>query len=260
MGAFCRSFLSERLKLRHSLLGWLLLLGGSFVPVIMFAVRMKQGSRLAAMHLAGTFWDKHWTESWESLSIMILPLMVVLLTTHILQVEFRNNGWKQVHASPQHPAMIFLAKLATVLVALAQLFLVVNLGLYLSGALPGLLKGGVGPASSPLHLGRILWLNATCYLECLPIVAIQFLLGWRFRSFLVPVGVGVAGWILSLVLINTKWNFLVPFNHTGIDYLIATGHLRGLELPVGLPWLSCGTFSLVTIASLTLFLRRGEKG
>ena len=237
-----------------------LVLGGAFVPVIMFAVRLKQWSRLAAMHQAGTFWDNHWTESWESLSILILPLMVVLLTTHILQVEYRNNGWKQVHASPQHPAMIFLAKLATVLVALVQLFLVVNVGLYLAGALPGLLKAGVGPWPGPFHLGRILWLNATCYLECLPIVAIQFLLGWRFRTFLVPVGTGVASWILSLVLINTKWNLLVPFNYTGIDYLVATGHLKGLQGPVGLPWLSCVLFVLVTLASLALFLGRGDKG
>jgi len=204
LAAFFSSFQSERIKLRRSLLGWLILCGGSFVPAIMLAVRLRRQQQLPALHHLGTFWEKHWIESWESLSIMILPLMVVLLTTLILQVEYRNNTWKQVHASPQTWGTIFGAKLAVVLLALLQLFVVINLGLYLAGALPSILSSAAGSSSSPFPWVRLLAMNVSYFIECLPIVAIQFMLALRFRNFLIPIGIGIAGWILSLVLINTS--------------------------------------------------------
>ena len=260
LSTFFSSFLSERIKLRRSLLGWLILCGGSFVPAIMLAVRIRRQQQLPALHRLGIFWEKHWTESWESLSIMILPLMVVLLTTLILQVEYRNNTWKQVHASPQTWGTIFSAKLAVVLLALLQLFVVINLGLYLAGALPSLLFSAGGTSSSPIPWLRLLARNTNYFIECLPIVAIQFMLALRFRNFLVPVGVGVAGWILSLVLINTNYNFLIPYNYTGLDYLISTGHRSGQNLPASLWVLACSTFAVLTLLSFALYSRQADKG
>jgi hypothetical protein len=260
LSSFFSSFLSERIKLRRSLLGWLILCGGSFVPAIMLAVRIRRQQQLSGWHSLGIFWEKHWVESWESISIMILPLMVVLLTTLILQVEYRNNTWKQVHASPQTWGTIFSAKLAVVLLALLQLFVVINLGLYLAGALPSLLFAGDGVSSSPIPWMRLLARDANYFLECLPIVAVQFMLALRFRNFLVPVGIGVAGWILSLVLINTNYNFLIPYNYTGIDYLISTGHRSGQNLPASLWKLACGTFTVLTLVSYAFYSRQADKG
>jgi hypothetical protein len=258
--AFLNALLSERIKLRRSLLGWLILCGGLFIPAIMFAVRMRRLQQLPALHQAGVYWQRHWTESWESISIMILPLMVVLITTLILQVEYRNNTWKQVHAAPQSWAVVFFAKLAVVLTALLQLFLVVNAGLYMAGALPSLFVRDTGPLSSAIPFAFLWKLNARCFIGCMPIVALEFLLALRFRNFLVPVGVGAAGWILSLVLINTPWNYLVPYNYTGIDYLIATGHRTGNNLPASLPVLSLVAFAAFTAVGCALYATRKDKG
>jgi len=258
--AFFNAFLSERIKLRRSLLGWLILCGGSFVPAIMLAVRIRRQQQLPSWHRQGIFWERHWVESWESLSIMILPLMVVLLTTLILQVEYRNNTWKQVHASPQTWGTIFSAKLAVVLLSLFQLFVVINLGLYLAGAFPSLLFSAEGTPSSPVPWMRLLARDSIYFIECLPIVGIQFMLALRFRNFLVPVGIGVAGWILSLVLINTNYNFLLPYNYTGIDYLISTGHRSGQNLPATLGKLACGTFAALTWVSYAFYSRQADKG
>ena len=258
--ALLRSLRSERLKLRRSLLGWLILLGGSFVPVIMFAVRIKRQEQMHALHRLGTFWEKHWTESWESISIMILPLLVVLVTTLIIQVEYRNNTWKKVHTSPQTWGTIYVAKMAVTLLALLEVFVVVNTGLWVAGALPGLLLGGAGPSSSPIPLALLATRNALYFVECLPIVALQFLLALRFRNFLVPVGAGVGGWILSLVLINTSYNYLVPYNYTGIDYLVSTGHRSDQNLPASLWVLSCGAFLGITLVSYVIYSRREDKG
>ena len=258
--ALLRSFRSERLKLRRSLLGWLILLGGGFVPAIMFAVRIKRRQQLHDLHRMGTFWEKHWTESWESISILILPLLVVLVTTLIIQVEYRNNTWKQLHTSPQTWGTIYTAKMAVTLLALLEVFVVINAGLFVAGALPSLLLGGTGPSSSPMPIALLATRNALYYVECLPIVALQLLLALRFRNFLVPVGAGVAGWILSLVLINTRYNYLVPYNYTGVDYLVSTGHRSGQNLPASLWVLSCGAFVAIAFVGYVLYSRREDKG
>ncbi|HET6331426.1 MAG TPA: ABC transporter permease [Holophagaceae bacterium] len=258
--AFLNALLSERIKLRRSLLGWLILCGGLFVPTIMFAVRMRRLQQLSVLHQAGVYWQRHWMESWESISIMILPLMVALIATLILQVEYKNNTWKQVHTSPQSWGTIFSAKLAMAFWALLQLFLVLNAGLYLAGALPSLFARGTGPLSSPIPFAFLVKLNTSCFVDCLPILALEFLLALRFRNFLVPVGVGAGGWILSLVLINTPYNFVVPYNYTGIDYLITAGHRTGSNLPASLLVLSLGTFTVFTAVSYILYARHKDKG
>ena len=78
-------------------------------------------------------------------------------------------------------------------------------------------------------------------------------------SGFVPVGVGTAGWILALVVINTKYNFLVPYAYTGIDYLVALRHRSGANLPMSLGLLSLGVFAVVILAGQVLYFRKGTQ-
>jgi hypothetical protein len=260
MTSFLASLQSERLKLKRSLLGWLVLAGGLFVPVIMLGVRLHQRQQLAAQYRAGTFWEKHWTQSWESISILILPLMIILIATLIVQVEYRNNTWKQLHASPQALVTIFLAKLSMVLSALLLFFVVLNAGLYLAGSLPVHFVEGVSPAASPIPYRLLLARNARFFVDCLPVVALQYLLALRCKNFLVPVGVGTAGWISSLVLINTPYCVVVPYGYAGVDYLFTSGYREGRSLPLNLQALALGTFAVFSLAAYGLYATRKDRG
>ncbi len=194
---------AEWLKQRRSLAGWLILAGGLFTPLIIFAVRLRQNRGLPTLYASSGFWEKHWTQSWESITIMILPMMGILITALVAQIEFRNNTWKQVHASPLRPAAVFFAKLAVILAMLLQLFVVLNAGVYLSAVLPALLLGHAQPAD-PVPAGLFLARNLRFFVDCLPVVALQYALALHFRNFMVPVGAGIGVWILTIGMFNTR--------------------------------------------------------
>src|ERR1039458_8588590 len=140
---FLHCFQSEWIKKRRTLSSWLVIIGAFFTPAIVLMVRLVRSRGLYAESISSNFWEKLWTSSWESMAIFLLPLGLILATSLITQVEFKNNTWKQLHTAPQTLTTIFLAKLAVIVVMILQCFILFNLGIYLSGVIPCLLTKGV---------------------------------------------------------------------------------------------------------------------
>ena len=251
---------AEWLKRRRSLGGWLVLGGGLFTPLIVFAVRLRQHRGLPALYGSGTFWEKHWTESWESISILILPVMCVLIPALVAQIEFRNQTWKQVHAAPQSAASVFFAKLAVVVAMLVQLFVVLNLGIWLSGVAPALVFGDVSAPAESLPVAKFMARNLAFFVDCLPALALQYALALHFRNFMVPVGIGMAGWMFAIGTMSSRVTYLVPFSYPGRDYLVDTGYRSGHGLPVGLMTLALATFALFTLVGFAMFAGKKDRG
>ncbi|MEO8451507.1 MAG: ABC transporter permease [Gemmatimonadota bacterium] len=258
--AFFRCLASERLKLRRSLASWLILAGGLFVPVIVLAARLRRPSALPALYRSPDFWEKHWTQSWESMSILILPMMVILIAALVAQLEYRNNTWKQVHTSPQPLATIFLAKLMMILVMLVQLFVVLNVGVFLSGALPALLVKNSAAFAPPIPYALFAKRNLHFFIDCLPVVALQYLLSLQFKNFMVPVGVGLALWIGSIGFLNTSFNYAFPYALTGVDFLIDGKYRTATYLPVNVQSIAVASFVAVSLVSYVLYATKKERG
>jgi hypothetical protein len=257
-GAFLRALRAERLKLRRSLTTPAILLGGLFVPAVLLAVRFRQRARTETLAASGTYWRHHWLESWESLSVLVVPLLLVLVTTLVVHLEYRHDTWKQVHASPVRPSVLFLAKLALLLGLLLEVFVVVSAGLGVAGWLPvRVLTGGHGGPLPLADLGR--W-NARLLVDCLPVVGIQYAMALRFRNVLVPLGVGVLAWIAGLVVINTPYVVAVPYAYVGVDYLVLLGHRKAGTLPVSIPPLALCAFGASLLAGYALDALAGDRG
>lgn len=253
-------FRAEWLKQRRSLAGWLILAGGLFTPLIIFAVRLHQSRGLPALYASDGFWEKHWMQSWESITIMILPMMGVLITALVAQIEYRNNTWKQVHASPLRLASVYFAKLAVILAMLLQLFVVLNVGVYLSALVPALVLGHVDAPAAPVPAGLFLARNLRFFVDCLPAVALQYALALHFRNFMVPVGAGIGVWILTIGMFNTRVSYLIPFSYPGLDYMMDSGYRTGAGLPAGIQALALGTFALFTLAGYAMYAGKKDRG
>ena len=256
---FCRVVSSEWLKRRRSLTGWLVAGAAAFVPSIIFLSRFRRIGALPALYRDPEFWPRLWVQAWEAMALMILPLAVILLVSLITQIEDRNNGWKQVHASPVPLAAIFLAKLAVIHVLVAQLVILFTAAIYLAGVLPAIVIPGVPAPVKPFPLATAIARDAAFLIDSLPIVALQYLLALRFRTFLAPLAVGMALWILSVGTISWQYNYLIPYSHAGLDYLIVEYH-RPRPLPAGLPAIAGVCFVVFTVAGYVMYARRRDKG
>jgi hypothetical protein len=247
---FLRLVGAERLKQKRNLTPWLLFGAASFVPLIVFLVRSRHRADLPKIYAGESFWLDLWKLNWESIALLILPIVTILSTSLILQVEDRNNAWKQVHASPQPWAATYLAKLAIVLGTVVQFIILVHLVIYLSGLLPAWLfpELEVPSAAFPWEIfARRSW---GYFVDSLPVVALQFFLALRFRNLLGPVGVGLGIWVLSLGMLNTSINYLIPTSYSGMDYLVDTGYKTFPNLPLSVRTLALGYFLLFAAAGL----------
>jgi lantibiotic transport system permease protein len=257
---FLAAVRSEWLKQRRSLASWLAFGGGVFIPGVITAIRLLRPAGLRDLYRAPGFWERLWTQTWESMAIMIVPLAVMLAASVIVQIEYRNNTWKQLHATPQPLATIFLAKLVMILKLAVQLFFWCNAGIYLAGVIPALVFRDVDYPSSPIPLRYLLGRNLDFFVDALPIVALQYLLALRFKSFMAPLGAGFALWILALGALPWEYNYLVPYSYLAIDYTLTVPSKVSHALPLPTQVFAVAYFVLFTLAAYVLYARRSDKG
>jgi hypothetical protein len=128
---FINSFQSEWLKKKRSLATWLVVAGAFFTPSIILLSRIKNADKLAALYASDDFWQRLWNQTWESMAVFLLPVGIILATALIVQIEYKNNAWKQLHTTPQRFATIFFAKFLVILIMLVEVFVLFNVGMYL---------------------------------------------------------------------------------------------------------------------------------
>ena len=250
---------SEWLKRRRSLTTWLVAGSAAFVPSIIFLSRFRRIDALPAVYADADFWPRLWVQAWEAMALMILPLASMLLVSLITQIEDRNNGWKQVHASPLPLAAVFLGKLTVIVVLLIEMVLLFTGAIYLAGILPAAMLPSVDAPPRPFPLAAFLARDVHFVVDTLPIVAAQFLLALRFRTFLAPLAIGMALWILSVGTISWHYNFVIPYSHAGLDYLIVE-YRRARPLPASLPAIAGASFFVLTVAGYAVYASRRDKG
>ncbi len=259
IGALCRATWSEWLKRRRSLTTWLVIGSAAFVPTIIFLARFRRTDALPALYRAPRFWDSLWVQAWESMALMILPIAVMLMVSLIAQIEDRNNGWKQVHAAPLPLPAIFMAKLTVVLILIAQLICAFVGAIYLAGIGPALFLSSVSVPPQPFPVAAFLARAFDFFVDVLPIVALQYLLALRFRTFLTPLALGMALWILSIGTISWKYSFVIPYSYATLDYLLVE-YRRPLILPFAPRLIAAPCFFVLTVAGYAVYSLRGDKG
>lgn len=256
---FIRSFQSEWLKKKRSLASWLVFAGAFFTPLVILAARIKNHDKLSALYVSEDFWQKLWYQTWESMAAFLLPIGIILATGLIAQIEYKNNAWKQLHTTPQNYATIFFAKMLVILVMLVEVFVLFNLAIYLSAVIPALIFSNIPYPTAPIPYQQFLQGNFNFFIDCLPILALQFLISLQFKNFLVPVGAGFAVWFLGLGMNAWEYSFVFPYIHSTLDFLQSSGNLRR-ELPVNLQLLASVYFVVITLISYILYATKNEKG
>lgn len=259
MGTFLRAVSSEWLKRRRSLTTWLVIGSAGFVPAIIFLSRFRRVDVLPGLHANPRFWELLWRQACESMALMILPLAVMLMVSLVTQIEDRNNAWKQVHAAPLPLPVIFAAKLTIVLALVAALVLLHTAAVYAAGILPAVILPGVQRPAQPFPFLAFIARDVAFFIDALPIVAAQYALALRFRSFLAPLAIGMAVWILSVGTISWSYNFLIPYSYAGLDYLIVEYH-RAVPLPASPRVIAAACFSVFTLAGYVVYASRRDKG
>jgi lantibiotic transport system permease protein len=253
---FINSFESEWLKRRRSAASWLTVVGALFIPLIILAGRMINFKTLYSSTISPGIWEKLFNWSWKPMSFFMLPLGVILATGLITQIEFKNNTWKQLHAGPQSLSIIFFTKLSVILVMLFQFFVLFNIGIYLEGALPALIFRGIPYPEDPIPFMDFFKLNIKCFICCLPIVALQYLVSLQFRNLLISLGIGLGMYVASMMANSWEHGYVMPYIYSALNYM---GEGRGMNPPVSIYVFSLCYFFLFTILGYILYITKKDR-
>lgn len=248
---YLHSLQSEWLKTKRSAASWLCIIGGFFVPVINLIYFLVKKITITNKMTQGHNWENHFYNLMHNMEAFLLPMGVILASSLITQMEYKNNTWKQLHTTPQSYTTIFFAKFSVIAIMTFKFFLFFNIGILLSGVIPCLIYETLPNESFPFVL--LLKANIKIFILCMPIVAIQYLISLHFKNFLVPVGIGLVGLIGTIIGGTWEYIFISPFSYTVMDFMhVPTSfNLYGRAI-------LC--FGIIMLISYFLYLRKKEKG
>lgn len=256
---FIASFLSEWMKRKRSAASWLVFVGGFFIPTIILLAQIIEPIDLPTQNSSPDYWKHFFRLNWESMSMFLLPMGLVLSTSLIAQIEYKNNTWKQVMTTPQLPATIFFAKFAVILVMMVQFFILFNIGIYLAAIIPSFIFSDVPYPQAPYDFLLMLEITGKSFVACLPVLALQFLLSMHFRNFLASVGIGLVLIIASLFVISSTNGYLMPYAYNAYNFFMTSGSSE-IKTAVDIYLMASLYFIVITALNFYLFLRKSERG
>jgi hypothetical protein len=248
---------AEWIKKRRSLASWLVIIGGFFIPLVNLLIFIFYPKQIIAMHESGHFWKLLFDNSWKPMAFMLLPMGIVLAVSLITQLEFKNNTWKQLHATPVLLANIYFSKLLVILVMMAQLFILFNIGIYLSAVFPSFVNSKIPFPNYVMDAGYLLNGNAMYFIASMPLVALQYLISLKFKNFLIPVGAGLVLVVGGLMALSWEYIFAVPTAYTALHFLQAKSSTVPQHYLV--LW-SVGYFIVFSLLGFWLYISKKEKG
>lgn len=216
---FVSAIQSEILKTKRTASFWLSLIGAGFIPAIIFLVYILNPEE-SVPGLKNVPWKNHFHIGWQ-ISSLLLPMYVILISTLIPQIEYRNHTWKQVFSSPQSTTEIYLAKFTTVHLMIISCLVLFNAMMILSAVGANLLNDQYSFFKSRIDWPEHLAMNLKTYIAIMAISAVQYWLSVRFKSFIVPIGIGLALLLGSIIATNLGWPHVakIPHAHSLLTYM-----------------------------------------
>jgi len=255
--SFIHSFRSELIKKRRTAASWLMFMSALFMPALVVFMRMTSFDGTYKEVTSPHFWEFMWFRNWAAMGMFFLPLSIILFASLITNLEFKNNTWKQLHTTPQSLTVIFFSKFAVIMLMLIQLFIVFNIGIWLSAMLPSVLFRAVAFPTVPYPFLIYMKGSLKFFVDCLPIVALQYLLSLMFKNFIVPIAAGFGLLIASLLAMNWKYGYIVPYTYCPMNFKENQGKM---DPTVDLHACAIIYFVVFMIAAYILYIRKKEKG
>ncbi|HPI11497.1 MAG TPA: ABC transporter permease, partial [Catalimonadaceae bacterium] len=213
------SFQSEWLKRKGSSASWLTLAGGLFVPVLVLLARLVQYNQTLMDGSSEGAWLIVFNRCWLFMGVFLLPIGIVLAASLIAQIEYRNNTWKQVFASPLTLNQIFWSKFLVVVVMLLMFFLYFNMGIGFAVLVPSVVFPDVPFPKDGIPFWEMFQRNGLFLVLCLPVLGIQYGLSLHIRNFMVPIGFGFALFLTSLIAMSWHFGYLLPYCYTAMEVI-----------------------------------------
>jgi len=217
---------AELIKTKRSAAFWISFIGSAFIPLIFFLTYViAPDKNLPRLQIAP--WEAHMTQGWQAFSAFLLPMFIILICSLILQLEYKNNAWKQLFTTPQSIGTIFFSKYLSILLMIVFLYVMFNIFMVLAAVVPNLFISKFPFLSTDFDWVGLIKLNVKSMVSILAIVSIQYWLSLRFRNFIVPIAIGLCLLITALILLPWEHISKIPYAYPALSFMNMTSEVNG---------------------------------
>jgi len=246
------SILAEWQKAKGSMALWLAGLGTIFNVFLFAGVALVQRP-------PNMTWSGYLAIHYQGISTMMLPLFVIILCSLVHDLEHRSGHWELLRTSPVPAGAIYFSKWVLMLQLFAVAHLVFVAGLLVTGYALGWLVEDFAALRQKPDWSELLRLIGMTIASILGILGLHHWLSLAFSRFIVPLTIGILGFVVTLLLQNGEWDhlWLLPYappleyvrNWTSLPQPTWLGMYAGI-------WTSLGYGVLTLVGGYFWFLRR----
>ena len=257
VASFILNTRAEFLKSKKTAAFWLTILGAAFVPVVNGIALLARPDHFVPI-LKNDPWQTFINNNWQAATLFLLPMFVILLTSLVVQIEYRNNTWKQVYASPRTLADVYFSKFIIIHTLILFCFILFNAAIIISSCVVNLFQKQYTFFEHPVPWKMMFSLIVKIYFSVLAITAIQYSLSLRFRNFIAPVGIGLALLITGFIIHEWEHLYYYPYMYPAISFIHDFEKRPGFVSTA--QWLDLAWFVVALLVGFLDMLTRKEKG
>ena len=238
---YISSLKNELIKLKRTFAFWLTIISALLFPILFFiAYFLKHKTNTPDIGINP--WEKFMTVQIENSIPFFIPMFIVLITSLIMQVEHKSLGLKHLFALSIPKWSIYFGKLTIVIFAIITTYIYYYIAILLTGALLGLIHPDLAFLNFQPDYLKFINILFTSFVATLGIIGIQFWLSFRFKNFIVPLGIGMFLAIIGIIISQAPQSIYFPYSFS----VLSVSLNDKMPLIYG--------FSTVTIFSLLCFL------
>jgi lantibiotic transport system permease protein len=217
MATFLINTKTELWKCRKTAAYWITLVGSAFIPLFLMIAYIIEPAEFAG-ELGKNPWMGHVKNTWQSAAALYFPFYVILVTSLVVQIEYRSNTWKQVYASPRTYADIFFSKFCIIHLLILSSFLLFNIFVLSSAVLANTFRSRYTFLDNPVPWEKLLSFTARQYIAVLGMTAIQYWLSLRLRNYIAPLGIGLALVIIGIIILAWDKVIYYPYAYSAVTF------------------------------------------
>jgi hypothetical protein len=230
--SFVRSFRADTIKLKNTPIFWISLLGGLFVTGLLFILHYFS---VEEIHKPDTNpWIFYCAFGMTFISVLLVVPFAVLVTSSVMLPEHKTESDKDLYSLPLPKSQVYFSILVVVLGIIALTYLIFFSAHLLMGWILGLLRPEYEfyqYAPQTLHFAKIL---GHSYISVLGVAGLHYWLSVRWKNFIIPMGIGLCGYIISVMLsITQRFDLAIYFPYS---YPAMIGNELGMENAAQLTW------------------------
>jgi lantibiotic transport system permease protein len=217
MATFIINTKTELWKCRKTAAYWITIIGSAFIPLFLMVAYISVPKEFAG-DLGNNPWSNHIKNTWQAAAALFFPFYTIIVTSLVVQIEYRNNTWKQVYASPRSYADIFFSKFCIIHLLILSCFILFNVFVVGGAFVANTFRSQYKFFDSSIPWERLLSFTGKQYIAILGMTAMQYWLSLRLKNYIAPLGIGLALVIIGIIILPSSKVIYYPYAYTAVTF------------------------------------------